>query len=107
MRISYSMVILLDILFCSFHNLMETGVPDCTPKHTPVSTTTLLTESIDRALRRNLRQRKTALVVDYLIERSMIPHYVITQYEHSPWVVVHSDLHHANIIIDDEFNILG
>ena len=37
----------------------------------------------------------------------MIPHNVVKEYEHSPWVVIHPDLHHANIIIDDEFNIRG
>ena len=93
--------------YCSCHDLTRTGVPDGTLRYTSVSTTIWLTESIDRALRCNLRQSKTELVIDYLIERSMIRQYVVKEYEHSPWVMVHPDLHHANIIIDDEFNILG
>ena len=86
---------------------LNSGVPDDTPKHTPVSTTVWLTESIDRGLRRNLRQKNTSTVIDYLIQRSMIPRYTVPEHVHSPWVFMHPDLHNANIIIDDDYNIKG
>jgi len=82
-------------------------VPDGTPKHTPVTTTVWLIESIDRALRRNFRRKNTSMAIDYLIQRSMIPRYVVSEHEHSPWVVMHPDLHNANIIIDEDYNIKG
>lgn len=37
----------------------------------------------------------------------MIPQYVVSEHENSPWVFVHGDLHNGNIIVDEEFNIKG
>ncbi len=66
-----------------------------------------LTESVDRALRRNLRQQNLDLVINYLIQRAMIPRYVVTEVDQDPWVLHHPDLHAANFIIDDDYNVLG
>lgn len=35
----------------------------------------------------------------------MIPRYVVAEYENSPWVFIHGDLHNGNIIVDEEYNI--
>jgi hypothetical protein len=83
------------------------GVSNGTSKQTRVSTTVWLTESVDRALRRNLCQNKVDLVIDYLIQRSLIPRYVVAEHDHNPWAVTHPDLHHSNIIVDEHFNIKG
>jgi aminoglycoside phosphotransferase (APT) family kinase protein len=82
-------------------------VPDGTPKDTAVTASRWLTESVDRALRRSFRRNLCDLAIDYLIQRSMVSRYVVPEYNDSPWVVVHGDLHNDNIIIDDEFNIQG
>ncbi|KNG82932.1 hypothetical protein ANOM_007954 [Aspergillus nomiae NRRL 13137] len=83
------------------------GVPDGTPKGTQVSTSVWLTESVDRGIRRTLRRQDYSTAIDYLIQRSMIPRYVVAQHENCPWVFVHVDLHNDNIIIDEEYNIKG
>lgn len=87
--------------------LTKIGVPNGTPKGTPVTTTTWLTESVDRGLRRSVRQNKSGDAIDYLIQRSMVPKHIVPEYDDSPWVVVHGDLHNGNIIVDEEFNIRG
>ncbi|KAE8331516.1 hypothetical protein BDV39DRAFT_201166 [Aspergillus sergii] len=83
------------------------GVPDGTPKGTQVSTSVWLTESVDRGIRRTLHRHDYSTAIDYLIQRSMIPRYVVPEHENSPWVFVHVDLHNDNIIIDEEYNIKG
>lgn len=88
-------------------NLTVKGVPDGTPKHTPVTTTTWLTESVDRGLRRCFRRNVCGSAIDYLIQRSMVPRYVVPEYDNSPWVVLHGDLHSGNIIVDENFNLRG
>jgi aminoglycoside phosphotransferase (APT) family kinase protein len=85
----------------------DIGVPSGTARNTPVTTTVWLTESVDRGLRRSLRQKKTSDAIDYLIQRSMIPRYIASEHENSPWVVVHGDLHNGNIIVDDDLNLCG
>lgn len=82
-------------------------MPDGTPKGTQVSTSVWLTESVDRGIRRTLRRQDYSTAIDYLIQRSMIPRYVVAQHENCPWVFVHVDLHNDNIIIDEEYNIKG
>jgi hypothetical protein len=82
-------------------------VPSGTRKHAAVTTTVWLTESIDRALRRNLRQRKVELIVDYLISRSMVHLYVVPDYDTETWNICHPDLHSCNIIINEDFKING
>ena len=82
-------------------------MPDGTPRGQPVTTTVWLTESVDRGLRRTFRGDKRSDPIDYLIQRSMIPRYVVPEYENKPWVFVHGDLHNGNIIVDEEFNICG
>jgi hypothetical protein len=37
----------------------------------------------------------------------MIPRYVVTEVDQDPWVLHHPDLHAANFIIDDDYNVLG
>ncbi|KAI9841307.1 MAG: hypothetical protein M1837_000793 [Sclerophora amabilis] len=83
------------------------GVPDGAPKTTPVSTTAWLTESIDRPLRRHLRQKKVSLVVDNLIQRSMVASYVVPEHNTSHWTVIHPDMHSANLIVDKDWTITG
>ncbi|RDL30699.1 uncharacterized protein BP5553_10044 [Venustampulla echinocandica] len=83
------------------------GVPDGTPKNTPVSTVVWLTESIDRALRRHLRQKKTSIVIDNLIQRSMVAQYVVPEHNTSYWAAIHPDLHSTNIIADKDWKITG
>ncbi|KAK2765227.1 hypothetical protein FQN54_008926 [Arachnomyces sp. PD_36] len=83
------------------------GAPAGTPENTPVSTTIWLTESIDRPIRRNLRQKKTPMVIDNLIQRSMVSQYVMPEHENSYWAAIHPDLHSDNIVVDDEWNIIG
>ncbi|KAE8306820.1 hypothetical protein BDV41DRAFT_582972 [Aspergillus transmontanensis] len=83
------------------------GVPDGTSKGTQVSTSVWLTESVDRGIRRTLHRHDYSTAINYLIQRSMIPQYVVPEHEHSPWVFVHVDLHNDNIIIDEEYNIKG
>ncbi|KAI9669571.1 MAG: hypothetical protein M1817_004614 [Caeruleum heppii] len=83
------------------------GVPDGTPENMPVSTSVWLTESINRPLRRHLRQNKTSMVVANLIQRSMVPSYVVPEHNTSHWAVLHPDLHSANLIVDKDWNITG
>lgn len=83
------------------------GVPDGTPCDTGVSTTVWLTESVDRGIRRSLRQRNCSNTIDYLIQRSMISKHVVGKLENSPWVVIHPDLYQGNIIADSEDKISG
>ncbi|KAI9821475.1 MAG: hypothetical protein M1832_003322 [Thelocarpon impressellum] len=83
------------------------GVPEGTPKGIPVSTTAWLTESVDRGLRRALRQQNSALAVDYLMQRAMIPRYVVAEHDTSPWAVMHGDLHGGNIIVNEDSSIRG
>jgi aminoglycoside phosphotransferase (APT) family kinase protein len=37
----------------------------------------------------------------------MIPRYVVAEVDQDPWVLYHPDLHAANFIIDDDYNVLG
>lgn len=47
------------------------------------------------------------MAINYLIQRSMVPQYVVKEYDSSPWVVVHGDLHNDNIVVDEDFNLQG
>ncbi|RAQ68036.1 hypothetical protein COH20_011740 [Aspergillus flavus] len=101
-------LILIMILECPLDDqTLFYGVPDGTPKRTQVSTSVWLTESVDRDIRRTLRRHDYSTAIDYLIQRSMIPQYVVPEHQNSPWVFVHVDLHNDNIIIDEEYNIKG
>ncbi|KAB8210286.1 hypothetical protein BDV34DRAFT_220878 [Aspergillus parasiticus] len=71
------------------------GVPDGTPKGTQVSTSVWLTESVDRGIRRTLHRHDYSTTIDYLIQRSMIPQYVVPEHEHSPWVIIDWDCNFA------------
>ncbi|RAQ48708.1 hypothetical protein AFGD_010750 [Aspergillus flavus] len=101
-------LILIMILECPLDDqTLFYGVPDETPNGTQVSTSVWLTESVDRDIRRTLRRHNYSTAIDYLIQRSMIPQYVVPEHQNSPWVFVHVDLHNDNIIIDEEYNIKG
>lgn len=47
------------------------------------------------------------MVIDNLIQRSMVNRYVVSEHDTSPWAVVHPDIHSANIIADADANIIG
>ena len=87
--------------------LMTAGVPHGMLVGKSVTTTAWLTESVDRCLRRYLRCGKYSAAIDYLIQRSMISHYVVAEFEESPWVVVHGDLHNGNILVDKDYDVCG
>lgn len=92
---------------CYWDVLTSLGLPDGVQNGTQISTSTWLTESVDRGLRRSLHRKDYSMVVDYLIQRSMVPKHVDTAHENSPWVFIHGDLHNGNIMIDQDFNITG
>jgi hypothetical protein len=71
--------------------LTTAGVPDGTPKDTPVTRTTWLTESVDRGLCHAFRRNMCDTEIGHLIQWSMVPCYVVLEYENSPWVVVEPD----------------
>ncbi|KAF7627464.1 hypothetical protein AFLA_002845 [Aspergillus flavus NRRL3357] len=101
-------LILIIILECPLDDqTLFYGVPHGTPNGTQVSTSVWLTECVDRGIRRTLRRHDYSTAIDYLIQRSMIPLYVVPEHQNSPWVFVHVDLHNDNIIIDEEYNIKG
>ena len=72
-----------------------------------MSTTEWLTYSVDRGIRRALNRRNIDLSIDHIIQRSVIPRYVVAEANHAPWVFVHPDLHNANIIVDSNLTIQG
>jgi aminoglycoside phosphotransferase (APT) family kinase protein len=72
-----------------------------------VSTEVWLTESIDRALCRNLQAGDIDTVIAYLVKRSMVSNMVVWEQNHAPWVLAHGDLHGGNIIVDEQFQIKG
>ena len=49
--------------------MLKIGVPEFTPPSTPVSTTIWLTESINRVLRKQIRQKKTIKFIENLIKK--------------------------------------
>ena len=67
------------------------------------------TESVDRVLRRafNGHDLKGESVIDYLVQRTLVPQFIVDEYDNSAWVFMHCDLHNNNLIIDDEFNLQG
>ena len=82
-----------------FYGSPEEGVAVCT--------TSWLTESVDRALLRNLRGGDLTMVIDYLIQRSVIPQFVVQRYDNAPWVLMHCDLHSGNLIVDEDLKLKG
>ena len=81
-------------------HFLRVDVPDGTPPGQGVSTEAWLTASLDRALRRNIRNRDIHKTIIYLVQRSMIPHMIVREYNHFRWVLAHFDLHAGNIIVD-------
>lgn len=47
------------------------------------------------------------MVIDNLIQRSMIDRYVLPEYNSSHWAVVHPDIHCANLLVDKDWKITG
>lgn len=64
---------------------------------------------MDRVLRRafNGHNLQGEDVIDYLLQRSLLSQYIVENYDDSPWVFMHCDLHNNNLIIDNEFNLQG
>lgn len=85
------------------------GIPEGTPRGRRVSASRWVTESVDRVLRRAFDGHNLhgANIVDYLLQRSLVPLYIVDEYDNAPWVLMHCDMHHNNIITDDGFNLKG
>ena len=67
-----------------------------------------LTESLDRGLRRNLaRTARWGDPINYLIMRSMIPSYSAGLDEYTDIGFAHGDLNAHNIMIDNDFQLMG
>ncbi len=100
--------IMLDLIFCPLEgaqNICFYGSPHADKG---VSTTTWLTECVDRALVRNINDGSDVfLIIDHLIQRSIIPEFVVSQYDNAPWVLMHGDLHSGNLIVDEDLNLKG
>lgn len=83
------------------------GVRKDIPHDSPVNATEWLTESIDRGIRRSLKKRRYSDVIDYLIQRAMVPAFVEPECDNAPWVFMHGNLRYDNILVDENYNIQG
>ncbi|KAL1960300.1 hypothetical protein VTO42DRAFT_8260 [Malbranchea cinnamomea] len=83
------------------------GVPEGTPDDMPISATEWLIESIDRGIRRSLRRGNVSDAIDYLIQRALVPAYVVPEFDDTPWVVMHGNLRYDSILVDEDYNIRG
>ena len=100
--------IILDLIFCPLDSAKDICYYGSIPGE-PISTTfQWLTESVDRALLRNLKSGGDSdVVIEYLIQRGMVGQFVLEEYNNAPWVLMHCDLHGGNLIVDNDLKLKG
>jgi hypothetical protein len=64
--------------------------------------------NVDKELCRVIkRDDEIDVIIDYLIKQEMVHEMVVKEYDDWPWGLVHDDIHAGNLIVDEDFRIVG